>query len=112
MDKVFNDLRTTDVPAGELADAKFRVAGSLLMAMQTVTDQAARRVEGVLNHYPIDYYDKYAQRISQITSAQIKDLMNKYVQPDRMVVVVVGPAGTLKPQLEKLGAVEVVTPAK
>ncbi len=108
--KVLDDMKAANVPDQELADAKFRVAGSLLMSMQTVSEQADRRLEGMLNGYPADYYDKYAQRIGQVTPDQIRANMTKYVLPDRMTVVVVGPAATLKPQLEKLGAVEVVTP--
>src|SRR5207244_2120769 len=63
MFKVFDDMKKEVVPEKELADAKFRVAGQLLMSMQTVEQQATRRVDAVLNGYPVDYYDKYAQRI-------------------------------------------------
>lgn len=108
MFKVFSELKTAPVPEKELADAKFRVAGQLLMSMETISEQAVQRVNGILNGYPIDYYDKYAQRISQVTADEIKTVMNKYVKEDQMAIVVVGPAETLKPQLEKLGPVVVV----
>jgi predicted Zn-dependent peptidase len=79
------------------------------MSMQTIGDQADRRLEGILNGYPADYYDKYSARIAPITADQIKETMNKYVQQDKMIVVVVGQADAVKPQLEKLGVpVEVV----
>ena len=109
MFKVFDDLKAANVPNTEAADAKFRVSGSLLMSMQTVSEQADRRLEGMLNGYPADYYDRYAQRIGLITPELVRAAMNKYVLEDRMVVVVAGPAATLKPLLEKLGPVEVVT---
>jgi zinc protease len=116
MFKVFDDMKNEAVPEKELADAKFRVAGQLLMSMQTTEQQAGRRVDGVLNGYPIDYYDKYAERIGQVTAAEVKTLMEKYVAEDHMTVVVVAPATarnkpedvTVKEQLEKLGTVEVV----
>jgi zinc protease len=111
MFKVFDDMKAADVTEKELADAKFRVSGILLMAMQTTTEQADRRLESTLNGFPIDYYDKYAQRIGQVTAPQIRQIMNQYVQESHMTIVVVGPAATLKPQLEKLGSVEVTTPA-
>ncbi len=113
MYKVFTDLKTADVSPAELADAKFRVSGQILMSMQTITDQAGRRLEGILNGYPADYYDKYSSRIAPITAQQIKDVMNKYVSQDKMVVVVVGQADVVKPQLEKLGVpMEVVAAPK
>jgi predicted Zn-dependent peptidase len=80
------------------------------MSMQTVSEQADRRLEGMVNGYPADYYDKYAQRIAQVTPEQVRAAMNKYVLEDHMVVVVVGPAATIKPLLDPLGTVEVVTP--
>jgi zinc protease len=108
MFKVFEEMRNEQVPEQELADAKFRVAGQLLMSMQTIEQQAARRVEGILNGYPIDYYDKYAERIGQVTAADVKAVMDKYVLNDRMTITVVAPAAAVKEQLEKLGTVEVV----
>ncbi|MCL2647793.1 MAG: insulinase family protein [Phycisphaerales bacterium] len=107
MFRVFNDMRTTQVPAKELADAQFRVAGQLLMSTQTIQQQAAQRVAGILNNYPIDYYDNYAQRIGQVTTDEVKAVMNKYVLDGQMTIIIVAPAATVKPQLEKLGKVEV-----
>ena len=79
--------------------------------MMIIRDQANRRVDGILNGYPIDYYDKYAERISQATPDQVRADMTKYVQEKNIVVVVVGPADAIKPQLEKLGKLEVIPAA-
>jgi predicted Zn-dependent peptidase len=108
MFKVFDDMKAANVPNQELFDAKSRVAGGLLMTMETIGSQASRRVDGILNGYPIDYYDKYSQRISQVTAENIRTVMNKYVLEDRMVIVVVAPASVVKTQLERLGTVEVL----
>ncbi len=111
--KVFEDMRRENVLPKELAEAQMRVAGSMVMGMQTIQQQAAYRVDAILNGYPIDYYDVYPQKINQVTQDQIRDVMNKYVKDGQMVVVVVAPADAVKGQLEKLGDVEVVPmPAK
>jgi predicted Zn-dependent peptidase len=110
MFKVFDEMKAEPVTAKELGDAKFRVAGQLLMSMETIADQASRRVEGLLNGYPIDYYDKYAQRIGQVTAEQVRDVVTKYVKEDQMTIVVVGPAETVKEQLQRVGPVVVVEP--
>lgn len=113
MFKVFDDMKKAPVTDKELSDAKFRIAGELLMTMQTVDEQAFRRVAGILNGYPIDYYDVFPQRISKVTTADVKDVMDKYVDENHMTVVVVAPAAVVKSQLEKLGTVEVLAaPAK
>ena len=113
MFKVFDDMRSADVTDEELVEAKLRVAGSMVMGMQTIAQQAGFRVEGILNGYPIDYYDKYPARLNEITKTQVRDVMDRYVRPDRMVIVIVAPAGELKTQLETLGEVKVIPmPAK
>jgi zinc protease len=110
MYKVFDDMKAEVVPTKELSDAKFRVSGSLLMAMQTTAEQANRRLDGMLNGYPADYYDKYAERIGKVSGEEIKGVMDKYVKENRMTVIVVGPADKLQSQLEKIGPVTVVKP--
>jgi zinc protease len=105
---VFEAMRKENVTEAELAEAKMRVAGGMVMKVQTIGQQADYRVEGILNDYPIDYYDKYPSRIAQVSGDQIRDVMNKYVNDDAMTIVIVGPAEVIKPQLEKLGEYEVI----
>jgi zinc protease len=113
MMKVLNDMCAADVTPAELADAQRRTAGSMVMGMQTIGQQAGYRVDGILNDYPIDYYDKYAGKIAGVTTAQVRDVMSKYVKTGQFVIVVVGPAAKLKGPLAQFGKVEVIPmPAK
>ena len=107
MFKVFDDLRKDKVTADELAESKLRVAGRMVMGMQTIEQQAQYRLDGILNGYPVDYYDQYPAKVAAATDEQILAAMRKYVDSEKMAIVVVGPADKLKPQLEKLGKVEV-----
>ena len=63
--KVLNDMRKENVTDRELAEAKTRVAGGMVMGMQTIGQQAGYRVDGILNGYPIDYYDTYPEHVAQ-----------------------------------------------
>ncbi|WP_428940395.1 M16 family metallopeptidase [Fontivita pretiosa] len=108
MIKVFNDMRTQTASAQEIDQAKRRVAGSMVMEMQTIAQQAGKRIDGILNGYPIDYYDVYPQRIAAVTAEQIRAVMDKWVRDDAMTIVVVAPAEQVQQQLEQLGKVEVV----
>jgi zinc protease len=113
MFKVFNDLRQAEVTPEELATAKRRVAGNLVMSMQTIARQAEMRSDGILNGYPVDYYDRYAGHVAAVTAEQVRDLMRKFVDPASMTVVVVAPAAEVKEQLQRLGEVQVMPmPAK
>jgi zinc protease len=108
MFKVFNDLREQLVTDDELSEAKLRVSGGMVMEVQTVAQQASRRIDQILNNYPIDYYDVLPQRINQVTAGQIRQVMNTYVHDDQMLIVVVAPADAVKTQLETLGPVTVI----
>ena len=108
MFEVFNGMRDADVTDEELAEAKLAVAGSMVMGMQTIAQQAEQRLEGILNGYPIDYYDRYPERVDHVTKGDIRKVMQEHVGTDRMVIVVVGPADALKDQLQRLGKVTIV----
>jgi zinc protease len=105
---VLDRMKKENVTDQELTEAKLRVAGSMLMATQTITAQAARRLDVILNGYPIDYFDTYAERISKVTADEIRAVMNKYVDDSRMSLVLVAPAAAAKEQLTPLGTVNVV----
>jgi zinc protease len=102
---VLQRMRNEPVTPEELADAKMRVAGGMLLQVQTIAQQARYRVDGILNGYPIDYYDTNPQRISQVTAQQVQAVMNKYADPAKMKIVVVAPAATVEPQLKALGEI-------
>jgi zinc protease len=106
--KVLTDVTTSDITADELARAKRRVIGQMVMSMQTMTQQAGLRVEALLNGYPIDYYDVYPSRIAAVTADQIRAVMNQYVDQNAMTIVVVAPAADVKPQLQRFGPVTVI----
>ncbi|MGN6504243.1 MAG: M16 family metallopeptidase [Tepidisphaeraceae bacterium] len=108
MEKVFNDLRTSNVTKQELLDAQSRVAGGMIMETQTMPQQADRRVEQILNAYPVDYYDQYPAQIAKVTADQVREVMNKYVKPDQMTYVVVAPAKVVADQLKKIGDVTIL----
>jgi zinc protease len=106
--KVLNDMRRENVTPEELSTAKTRVAGSMVMGMQTIQQQAGLRVDGLLNGYPIDYYDVYPARVGAVTADQVREVMNKYVDDGRMTIVVVAPGEETRQQLQTLGQVKEV----
>ena len=111
--KVYDDMRKADVSPEELDEAKRRVIGGMVMNMQTISAQAGLRSDGILNGYPVDYYDVYPSKIAAVTADQIKDVMNKYVDNSAMTIIVVAPASDVLDQLKRLGEVEVIPmPAK
>jgi len=52
---------------------------------------------------PKDYPSIQKQIVENISKAEVNELANKYLKPDNMIIVVVGHAYKIKPNLEKLG---------
>ena len=57
----------------------------------------------------LDYYAKLGARMSAVTTEQVRAAAQKYVQPDKVIVVAVGDRAKIAGELQKLnlGAVEV-----
>jgi zinc protease len=108
MFKVFGDLAKDGATETELKEAQLRTVGRLVMEMQTIQQQATYRQNGLLNGYPVDYYDRYPERISGVPLAKIAEVTAKYVRPNALTVMVVAPKEAVLAQLQKLGEVEVV----
>src|SRR5690606_2200114 len=106
--EVLERMATEPVSDEELAEAKRRVTGSLVMSTQTVLQQAGLRASIELNDYPLDYYDTYADKVAAVTKEDLQRVMEQYASPDRLSVVVVGPAAEVVSQLETIGDVETV----
>jgi zinc protease len=106
--KVLNEMAAGGVTSDELAQAQRRVAGGMVMDMQTIAQQATRRADIVLNDYPLDYFDQLPVRLGEVSADQVRDVVRKYVKAEEMTIVVVGPAAQIKTQLEAIGPVEVL----
>jgi zinc protease len=105
---VLDKMKSENITDAELTESKNRVAGQMVLETQTIQQQAGRRVDTILNGYPVDYYDHYAERIAKVTADEVRAVVNKYLDNEKFDIVVVGPAETVKPQLESLGEVTVV----
>jgi len=60
---------------------------------------------------PADYFQQMLQRIAKTQADDCTKLARERVNPDQMVVVVVGPAAQVQADLEKISPVTVVKPA-
>ena len=59
----------------------------------------------------LDYYAKLPARLSAVTTEQVKAAAEKYIVPEKLIVVAVGDRAKIGRELQKLnlGAVEVRT---
>lgn len=95
---------------GELADAKARSAGRFVLGLETSYALASALVSLDVQGLPADSVDTYRDRILGVTAGSVALAARRWLHPERAAIVVVGPAQALRPQLEGLGPIEVVSP--
>jgi zinc protease len=60
---------------------------------------------------PADYYETFTSRVRAVTDADVQRAAERYIQPDKFAVVVVGDLKTIEPRIRalNLGPVTTVT---
>lgn len=96
-------IRTGDLEDRELDDTKNYLMGVFPATVQTASDIASRLVDMELYGLPDDYFDRYRENIAAVTKDEITRVANKYLDPDRLLVVVVGSAKDIREPLGTLG---------
>jgi zinc protease len=88
----FNELTGIHepIPAAELEKAKNYLALQLPRNFETERDVAASLAQLYLYNLPADYYATYADRVRAVTADEVKRAADKYIQPDKFAVVIVG----------------------
>ena len=88
----FNELNAILQPVTpeELTRAKNYVSLRFPERFETTTDITGRLEELLVYRLPDDYFSKYVQNIQAVTAADVQRVARKYIQPDRLAVVVVG----------------------
>lgn len=85
-----NKVRTTPVTAEELETAKNSVVEFFPRIFATAAQVAGTFAADEYTKRRPDYWSTYRDRIRAVTAADVQRVANKYLQPDKMVVLVVG----------------------
>jgi zinc protease len=104
--EVLNELRrirTGDIEERELEDTKNYLAGVFPATVQTSSDIAGRLLDMELYRLPRDYFDRYRENIAAVKAEDVARVANKYINPDRALIVIVGNAKQIREPLGTLG---------
>ena len=71
----------------------------------TVQKTLQEQVTLAFYHYPPDFLDRYRENIEKVTSADVARVANKYVDPTKLSVLIVGNSSGITPALSTLGTV-------
>jgi zinc protease len=85
-------------------------AGRFVLGLETSAAIAGSLVDLDVYGLPPDSLDTYRTRMQAVTVADLAAAAVQRLHPDRIAIVAVGPAATLRPQLERFGPVEVLQP--
>ena len=89
--------------------AKDSLVRSLPSDFQTSGDVTATTANIYIFDLGLDYFSRYPARLSAVTADQAKAAAEKYLVPEKLIVVAVGDRAKIRGDLEKLklGAAEV-----
>jgi zinc protease len=105
VNEILNELKgVLAKPLGtdELSEAKDSLANSLPGAFETNLN-AVQNYSNVFTYdLGLDYYANYAEQVRAVTLAQTGAAAQKYIAPNRFVIVAVGDKAKIEPELKKL----------
>lgn len=111
--EVLNELRrirAEPVEAEELAEAKSYIGGVFPYTLQTIDDLAKRLDTLATYDLPDDYFDRYLERVKAVTAGDVLAAAQRFLDPDHLAIVAVGPKSELEPQLADLGSIVPLAP--
>ncbi len=100
----FNELNAivTPIPDDELSKAKNYVALSFPGEFETTGDLARKLEELVVYNLPEDTFANFVSTVTRVTSSDLQRLAARYIQADKMAVVVVGDRKTIEGPIRQL----------
>jgi predicted Zn-dependent peptidase len=110
--RIVREFGQSDVKDDELQIARDYLVGVFPLRFETAAQVAGALGGLVALDLPDDELDRYRPGVAAVTAAHIRAAANKHIRPDDLIVVVVGDAATVEPELRAAGLGELsVTPA-
>ncbi len=103
----FRRIQRQPVLRGELADAQAYLAGSFPLTIETPNDIATTVINAVHYDLPLSEIPTYRERVTAIAPADIQRVAQRYIQPDRLSIVLVGNASAFTADLRAAGFTDV-----
>jgi zinc protease len=98
-------LRTDPPTIAELRRAKDDLLNSFIFRYDSPEKVLSQQVTLAVYGYPSNFLERYRNGVEKVTSADVARVAQKYVQPGKLAIVVVGNAPEIKPPLSDLGTV-------
>jgi len=99
------DIQTKPVSDGELAEAKNSTINSFAFRFEQKRTALIQYINLKLEGYPSNYLETYVDTIRKITKADVQAAAKKYMDPAKMIVLVVGDEKKFDKPLSSFGKV-------
>ena len=100
--KEIEKLRTTPITEQELANAKESILNSFVFNFQSPNQTLSRLMRYEYFDYPEDFIFQYQEGVRDATVEDIQEVAREYLQPEKIVTLVVGNARAIDPPLSSL----------
>lgn len=102
------------IPADELAKTKNFTERLVPRYFETERSAADALAQVFVYDLPADYYQTFGSRIEAVTADAVKRAADKYMQPDKFAVVIVGDRKVIEPGVKalNLGPLTVIEPSE
>ena len=91
--------------ADELKRAKDQILNSFIFRFDTPGKVLGEKMAYEFYHYPLDFLERYRDEIDKVTADQVSQVARKYIQKDKLAVLVVGNDAEFDKPLSGLGPV-------
>ncbi len=101
--KELNGIRgTIPVTAKELEYNKQSIIRRYPQGFETVSQIAGQLANLVVYDLPDTYFNEYIQKVQAVTLEDVNRVAQKYLQPEKMVILIVGDRKIIEPELRKI----------
>lgn len=99
-------MKTKPVTEDELKKAKDQILNSFIFQYDTKAKILSAKARLEFYGYPADFIEKYRDAVEKVTVADIERVAKKYLDTNKMAILVVGNSTEIKPPLSQLGTVQ------
>jgi zinc protease len=108
MKKEIARIRDTPISAQELKIAKDSTLNSFIFNFEDPAQTLSRLMRYEYFGFPSDFIFTYQKGIEKTTIADVQRVAKQYLQPEKLVTVIVGNEAEIKPALSTLGKVNAI----
>ncbi len=103
--KEINLMRDEAPSAEELRGIQNYLAGIFVLRNSTPPGIIGQLARIELHGLPADYLNSYVDQIYAVTPEKVREVVERYLRPDEMTLVVAGDRATITPQLAEFGEI-------